>query len=278
VITGPALRRVSADPTHIEQLLMNLVVNSRDAMPRGGRLRIVTGNADLDAEFARTHDGAVVGSCVSLVVEDSGCGMTPDVLAHVFEPFFTTKPSGKGTGLGLATVYGIVKQAGGYITIDSTPGQGTRVSTYFPAVDGLPAQRGKSAPAAESLRGTETILVAEDQYGVRLLIRRVLERYGYRVLMPESIADVLAAAARHDEPIHMLLSDVIMPEMSGPDLAQRIVRIRPDIRVLYVSGYPSRHDFGVMSRKTAFLAKPFTPQTLAAKVRECLDQPDLKGA
>jgi PAS domain S-box-containing protein len=277
ITVGTNLGRVKADPGQIEQLLMNLVINARDAMPKGGRICLKTANADLDAEFVRKHDGAVAGRYVRIVVEDSGCGMTPEVLAHVFEPFFTTKPAGKGTGLGLATVYGIVKQSGGYITIDSAPSAGTKVTTFLPRVDApAVANTTMGTPSERALNGTETILVAEDQPGVRALIRRVLELYGYTVLMSDNVMGTISIAECHNGAIDLLLSDVIMPDMSGPDLAQRVVRIRPAIRVLYVSGFTTHPAVGIgaSSPKAAFLSKPFTPQALAMKVRECLDRRD----
>jgi two-component system cell cycle sensor histidine kinase/response regulator CckA len=275
LVQGENLGSVKVDPGHIEQLLMNLVVNARDAMPKGGRIRLTTSNAELDAEFVRRHDGAVAGKFVRIEVQDTGCGMAQDVLAHVFEPFFTTKPAGKGTGLGLATVYGIVKQSGGYITIDSTRGAGTTITTYLPRVNALASV--SAAPMSESavLTGTETILVAEDQPGVRALIRRILEPQGYTILMGNTVAEVLAIAERHDGRIDLLLSDVIMPDMSGPDLAQRLVRQRPELKVLYVSGYTAHQAItnGGLGSRAAFLMKPFTPRALAAKVRERLDCP-----
>jgi PAS domain S-box-containing protein len=276
VIHGTGLGSVKADAGQIEQLLMNLVINARDAMPKGGRICLQTANAELDNEFVRTHEGATEGRFIRIMVKDTGCGMAPDVLAHMFEPFFTTKPAGKGTGLGLATVYGIVKQNGGYITIDSAQGIGTTVTIDLPRVD-LPTRATAAAPALmRPLNGGETILVAEDQPGVRALIRRILEPYGYTVLMSDNVTDAISIAEHHGGPIDLLLSDVMMPDLSGPDLAQRIVRSRPAIRVLYVSGFAAHPAVGTdaSSRNAAFLSKPFTPQGLVTKIRECLDHND----
>ena len=273
IVAAPSLSRTKADPGQIEQLLMNVVVNARDAMPQGGTLTIATANVVLDSEFARRHVGAVPGRYVSLTVQDTGDGMTPDVLARVFEPFFTTKGPGKGTGLGLSTVFGLVKQSGGYITVESTLGVGTTVTTYWPTVDEQVASA-VAQPSVQTLEGTETILLVEDETGVRQLIRRVLERYGYTVLPARDGGDALAIEEGYRRPIHLLVSDMIMPGLGGPDLAQRIVQRRPAIRVLFMSGYASREaiDLGVSSHNASFLQKPFGPETLAAKVRERLDR------
>ena len=274
IVTHPALALCRVDASQMEQLIVNLVVNARDAMPRGGSLRIATSNVELGPEFVRHHDGAVAGHYVALSVQDSGCGIDADVLAHVFEPFFTTKPDGKGTGLGLSTVYGIVKQSGGYITIDSEPGLGTTVTTYLPVA--LEAGPGPVTTAAVTrvLSGTETILLAEDEPALRRLMQRTLQQCGYTVLNAQSAADAIAVSERHPGAIDLLLSDVVMPGLSGPDLAQRIVRLRPAIKVLYVSGFTSHALFqgGSVDPGTCFLGKPFTRQVLAAKVRECLDR------
>ena len=270
-----ATQPVMADPGRIEQVLLNLVVNARDAMPTGGPLLITTANVELDETAARRYPDGKCGRFVRLAVEDAGCGMTADVLAHVFEPFFTTKPSGKGTGLGLSTVYGIVKQSGGWIAVDSVAGRGTTISTFWPIDNGTGAladQPGK--PLESALRGSETILLVEDEPGIRNLIRRTLESRGYQVL---DACDVTAAVAISDSyhgTIDMLLTDIIMPVMNGPDVAQRIIRQRPDIKVLYVSGYPHtlRLDQRRSSGRLSFLAKPFTPTALATIVRECFDK------
>jgi signal transduction histidine kinase len=274
IAAAPSLGSAKVDPGHVEQLLLNLVVNARDAMPRGGTVKIATANRSLDADFVRRHVGAVPGSYVSLTVTDSGCGMKPEVLARVFEPFFTTKPIGKGTGLGLSTVYGIVKQNGGYITVDSALGTGTTFTIYLPHVDG-PAEALSSGPSpARALTGKETVLLVEDEAGVRELVRKTLERYGYHVLPAQDADDATVIEGRYSGHIHLLLTDIVMPGLTGPDLAQRLVRRRPSMAVLYMSGFVHRVavDLGSISTKTSFLQKPFTPVGLATKVRECLDR------
>jgi two-component system cell cycle sensor histidine kinase/response regulator CckA len=273
VVAEPTLPPVVADPGQLEQVLVNLVVNSRDAMPNGGRLTIATAATTIDEAFARRHAGAVPGPYVCLIVADVGCGMTEDVLGHVFEPFFTTKPQGQGTGLGLSTVYGIVKQNGGYITIASGPGRGTTVTIFWPvAAGGLVPSPSMQSPT-QSLQGTETILLVEDEAGVRSLMRKTLQSYGYDVLEARDVHDALTLATTHQTQIHLVLSDVIMPGMNGPDLAQRIVAERPAIKVLYVSGFPSSWltEREGTRRRIHFLAKPFAPQALVTRVRECLD-------
>jgi CheY-like chemotaxis protein len=273
IVAAPSLGRTKADPGQIEQLLMNLVVNARDAMPQGGTLTITTANVVLDGEFTRRHVGAVPGRYVSLTVQDTGCGMTPDVLARVFEPFFTTKEPGKGTGLGLSTVDGLVKQSGGYITVESTRGVGSTVTTYLPRVDELVESAAGRPRSVQTLEGTETILLVEDDAGVRNLMRKVLERYGYMVLQARDADHAIAIEDGYRGAIHLLVSDMIMPKLSGPELAQRIVRRRPAIQVLFVSGYASREaiDLGVSSQNASFLQKPFRREALAQKVRERLD-------
>jgi two-component system, cell cycle sensor histidine kinase and response regulator CckA len=221
----------------------------------------------------RVHAGAVAGSYVALTVEDNGCGMTQDVLTHVFEPFFTTKPAGQGTGLGLSTVYGIVKQNDGYVTIESEPGIGTTVTVFWPTKTDQVHAVASSASPSRVLAGAETILLVEDEPGVRSLMRKTLEPYGYRVLEARDVSHALALAATHQGQVDLLLSDVIMPGLNGPDLAQRIVAQRPTIRIVYVSGFPNSLIPGGNGtrQRVWFLPKPFSPQALAAKVRECLD-------
>jgi PAS domain S-box-containing protein len=273
-ITGaPRLDPVKVDPSQIEQVVVNLAVNARDAMPKGGTLTITTRNVELDRAFVQRHAGAVEGKYIAITVQDSGCGMTADVLAHVFEPFFTTKPVGKGTGLGLATVHGIVKQSGGYITIDSAPGAGTAVTTYLPSVNVTPASAQAPAVASPAVPGSETILLVEDEPGVRQLMQRTLERSGYTVLKAATATDAIAIAANHRRPIDLLVSDVVMPDVSGPDVAQRIASLHPAMKVLFVSGFTHQIaiDCRSMSGRAAFLPKPFTPLALTVKVRECLD-------
>ena len=235
-VLDPALGRVKADPGQIEQVMMNLVVNARDAMPQGGHLTIETSNVELDETYARNHVTVKAGPHVMLAVADTGVGMLPETQAHIFEPFFTTKEQGKGTGLGLATVYGIVKQSGGSIWAYSEPGQGSVFKIYLPTVsEGPVAEQTKMEP--DSSGGTETILVIEDEVGVRSLINLALASSGYTVLEADSAESALEICARHDGPIHLLLTDVVMPQMSGPRVAEQVAAMRPDIKVLYMSGY-----------------------------------------
>lgn len=271
VATGSAAGRAHVDPGQIEQVLTNLVVNARDALPKGGAITIATTDVEFEAEFVRHNAGAVEGPYVALRVTDNGRGMPPDVIAHAFEPFFTTKPPGKGTGLGLSTVHGIVKQSGGYVTIDSQLGHGTTVTVYFPRVDAplppLVAARQHASTAA----ATETILLVEDERTIRELSRRILERQGYAVLLAQDGIDALAIEASHSSPIHLLLTDIVMPGLSGPDLAQRLVHRRPTMKVLYMSGFARLPlAFETMNERTGFLQKPFTPETLSSKIRATL--------
>jgi two-component system cell cycle sensor histidine kinase/response regulator CckA len=272
---APLLTAITADPGQVEQLLMNLAVNSRDAMPKGGRLTIRTSNVEVDAAFVRNHPGAATGEYASIAVEDTGHGIPAELLERVFEPFFTTKPLGKGTGLGLATVYGIAKQSGGFVSIASTVGVGTTVTSYFPrAHEALREVPERVRPQAE-LHGAETVLVAEDQVAVRDLMVRVLEGLGYAVLAARDGSDAIRIEEGHTGPIDLLLSDVIMPGLNGPDLAQRLLSRRPSLRVLYVSGFTSHlaTRLGTIGARAGFLQKPFTPDRLARKVREVLDAP-----
>jgi CheY-like chemotaxis protein len=284
IVAAPLLGKTKADPGQIEQLLMNLVVNARDAMPQGGALTITTANVVIETAFAQEHVGMQPGKYVSLTVQDDGTGMSPAVLARVFEPFFTTKGPGKGTGLGLSTVFGLVEQSGGHITIESAEGIGTAVTTYWPTtVEHVQSTPEAATGSAVTGGGTETILLVEDENGVRHLIGRVLKRYGYTVLSARGGEEAIALEAQFTGPIHLLVSDMVMPGLSGPDIAQRIVRRRPEIEVLFVSGYSSREaiDRGVSSHHASFLQKPFRPETLAQKVRERLDrhrgQPETSG-
>ena len=271
IVAGPDLDRVKADVGQIDQLILNLAVNARDAMPRGGTLRVATANVHLDTEFARRHVGAVPGGYVSLTVQDTGCGMTRAVLAHVFEPFFTTKPAGQGTGLGLATVYGIVKQSGGYVSIASEPNRGTTVTVYLPRVDEEAAPPPVQPPRARTLAGRETILLVEDEPGLRMLMHRVLQQHGYVILNAANVTEALEIARGRQTPIDLLVTDVVMPGLSGPELAQRVVVSQPAIKLLYVSGFADVAAEALRHRHAPLLAKPFTALTLAERVRACLD-------
>jgi signal transduction histidine kinase/CheY-like chemotaxis protein len=269
----PGLGRVKADRGQIEQVVMNLAVNARDAMPQGGRLILETANVELDDEYVRRHVGARPGPHVMLAVSDTGTGIPREIQAQIFEPFFTTKEQGKGTGLGLATVYGIVKQSGGYIEVDSEPGQGTVFRIYLPRLDAAAVTVDRSVRPAAAAGGTETILLVEDEEGVRELARDILRASGYTVLEARNGAEALLLCERHQGPLDMLLTDVVMPRMSGRELAERLAPLRPELSVLYMSGYTDdaviRH--GVLAAGTAFLQKPFTPAALVQRVRETLD-------
>lgn len=266
------LGNVRVDPGQVQQVIMNLVVNARDAMPSGGRLLIETANADLTEEYGERRQPVIPGRYVMLAVSDTGVGMTPEVMGRIFEPFFTTKEKGKGTGLGLSTVYGIVKQSSGYVWVYSEPGRGTTFKVYLPRVD---APVDVLAPARETgtIVGTETILLAEDDESLRRLARGLLERLGYTVLEAPNAAQALALAASHAGPIHLLVSDVVMPGASGRELARRLAASRPDTKVLYMSGYTDDAivHHGMLEPGLNFLQKPFTPSTLTRKVREVLD-------
>lgn len=269
----PALGHVKADQGQIEQVIMNLVANARDAMPQGGRLVIETRNVDLK-ETTRQSQNVRIGHYVLLSVSDTGEGMDVTTRERLFEPFFTTKELGKGTGLGLATIYGIVKQSGGYIFVYSERGQGTTFKIYLPRVDELVTPLPFGPVEAVLPRGTETILLVEDEPGVRGFVRNVLQQYGYTVLEARHGIEALLVANQHPTSIHLLLTDVVMPQMSGPEVAEQLVSLRPDIKVLYMSGYSDNAvvHYGVMAPETTFLQKPYAPDILVRKVREVLDQ------
>jgi len=269
---APDLGAVRADVGQLEQVLMNLAVNARDAMPTGGRLTVETANVEHDPDYAREREAAAVRQFAMLAVSDTGCGMDEATKARIFEPFFTTKEPGKGTGLGLATVYGIVKQAGGFIWVYSEPGQGTSFKIYLPEVDAT-AERTTAVAGARAPRGTETVLLVEDAAAVRAVTKQVLERQGYVVLEAPDGEAALRLAQQHRGPIHLLLTDVVLPRVSGRELAERLTQVRPDMKVLYASGYTDdsvvRH--GILELGTAYLQKPFSPESLARKVRNVLD-------
>jgi nitrogen-specific signal transduction histidine kinase/CheY-like chemotaxis protein len=267
------LHRVKADPGQIEQVLMNLVINARDAMPAGGRLGIETRNVNRDADNTRQHPEARPGPHVCLSVSDTGCGMSEAVKQRIFEPFFTTKGTDKGTGLGLATVLDIVRQHGGHITVDSAPDRGTTFAVYLPAVEDAVPEAGRDWVPVSLRRGSETILVAEDDDQLRPLIRNILECYGYRVLEARRGEEAVAVCRSHPDRIHLVLTDVVMPEMSGPELALRLREQRPEMRCLFMSGYPGEAvaRYGVQGPDMALLQKPFSAAALAEGLRQALD-------
>jgi len=268
------LGRTKVDPGQIEQVVMNLAVNARDAMLKGGKLTIETANVELDEAYAGAHIAVKPGPYVMLSVSDTGVGMTAEVRERGFEPFFTTKEKGKGTGLGLSTVYGIVKQSGGNIWVYSEPGQGTAFKIYLPRVD-EPLEELKERVIKEELpRGSETILVVEDEEEVRKLAVRILSGQGYKVLEASQGPDAFLICTEHDGPIHLLLTDVVMPKMSGRELAETLMSIRPRIKVLYMSGYTSNAivHHGVLEEGTNYIQKPFAVGALARKVREVFDK------
>ena len=270
---APDLGRVKADPGQIEQVVMNLVVNARDAMPTGGRLTVETRNVELGSSYAENHQGVRPGPYVMLAVSDTGCGMDAATLARIFEPFFTTKEVGKGTGLGLATVYGVVKQSGGHVAVYSEAGRGTAFKIYLPrTVDAARAGASLTGPAAAP-RGDETVLLADDDEAIRRIAGIVLESSGYTVLAAQDGDEALQIGRAHPGPIDLLVTNVVMPKMSGRQLAESLAPVHPQMRVLYLSGYTDdavvRH--GVLEAGTAFLQKPFTPGVLARKAREVLD-------
>jgi len=264
---------VKADPGQIEQVIVNLAVNSRDAMPKGGKLILETTNVELDENYATRHEPAKPGSYVMLAVTDSGCGMDEATMARLFEPFFTTKEVGKGTGLGLATVYGIVKQSGGYIWAYSEAGHGTTFKVYLPREEMVAEPVKKEDTPLYSSEGEETVLVVEDEQMVRELVREILSRQGYDVLEAGRGTEALEVSERHKGPIHLLITDVVMPGMTGPELARRLTAHRPAMKVLFMSGYTDDAilHHGVLEPGTEFLQKPFTARPLGGKVRQMLD-------
>ncbi len=271
---APGLGRVLVDPSNVEQVIMNLAVNARDAMPIGGKLTIETGNVELDLGYARQHLGFKPGPHVMLAVSDTGTGMDRATQARIFEPFFTTKEVGKGTGLGLSTVFGIAQQAGGSVWVYSELGKGTTLKVYLPRVDG-DVETAKPSLDLGTLRGSETILLVEDQEQVRAVAHGILKRHGYRVIGSQNAGEALLVCETQPGVIHLLLTDVVMPHLSGAELAKRIAVTRPSTKVLCMSGYTDdsviRH--GVLESGVAFLQKPFTPESLARKVREVLNTP-----
>jgi PAS domain S-box-containing protein len=271
----PQLDAVKADPGQVEQVIVNLVVNARDAMASGGTLTIETANVELDEAFVARHSDAGMepGPYVMLAVTDTGTGMTPEVQAHLFEPFFTTKAQGHGTGMGLSTVYGIVKQSGGYIWVQSEVGKGTSFQVYLPRVAATPEECPEEECEAGTLGGNETVLLVEDDNGLRAVACRVMRKYGYQVIEARNGQEALDICGRHDGRIDIVVTDMVMPEMSGAELVQRMEACNPQIRVLFMSGYTrdvvARES--IMREGSGFIEKPFTPDDLAMKVREVIE-------
>jgi PAS domain S-box-containing protein len=269
-----AVGKITVDPGQMEQVIMNLIVNARDAMPSGGAIAIATTDLVVDETYAAEHVGLKSGPYVLLEVSDTGVGMDKATQARAFEPFFTTKEAGHGTGIGLATVFGIVQQMGGMIWLASELAQGTTFKIYFPAARAIPTRASIPYPELRTLRGSETILLVEDEEGVRVLARTILCRYGYNVLEAQSGGDAFLLCEQHKATIDLLLTDIVMPRMNGRQLAERLLVIRPDLKVLYMSGHTDdaiiRH--GVQDSTIAFIQKPITPEPLARKVREVLGE------
>ncbi len=265
-----------ADPGQIEQVIMNLAVNARDAMPRGGRLTIQTGHAELDEDYARDHVGARPGNYVMLAVADTGCGMDKETRSMLFEPFFTTKEKGKGTGLGLASVYGIVKQSGGNIWVYSEPGRGTTFKIYLPRTEPETVEKSTPVHAEAATAEGVRILVVEDDKALRRLCERMLSRLGYRPVIAADGADALRRVEEKESPPDLLMTDVVMPDMSGPALAARLQQKWPDLKVLYMSGYTDNAivHHGVLDPGVNFIEKPFTARDLADKVQRVLSAAD----
>jgi CheY-like chemotaxis protein len=273
VRASASLGAVRADPGQLEHILMNLAVNARDAMPRGGTVTVETANADLSEAFSRTHPGTLAGQYVMLSVQDTGTGIDEHTLAHIFEPFFTTKEPGKGTGLGLSMVYGIVKQSGGYITVDSEVGAGTTFRIYLPRVNGTEELQSLEAKPAAREPGSGTVLLVEDEDAVRSLVETILTSDGYKVLVADSPEEATGICRAFPGTIDVLLTDVVMPEMSGPELADRLLGLRSGLRVIYMSGYAGEHldEQGVSAEGASLLQKPFTAAALEEKIRQALN-------
>ena len=268
------LGNVEADPGQVEQVILNLCVNARDAMPRGGKITIETANVELDESYIRTHRTVIPGPYVMMAISDDGAGMDKETQSRIFDPFFTTKERGKGTGLGLSTVYGIVKQSEGNIWVYSEPGQGTTFKIYLPRVEKSVEKIAQTKEPVKSLTGTETILLVEDDGMVRNIVHGILKDYGYKVLVAENGKEALKICEENKGPIHLMLTDVVMPEMGGPKLAEHLKNSRPEIKVLYMSGYTDNTivHHGILDKEMNFIQKPFTPETLGVKVRGMLEE------
>jgi CheY-like chemotaxis protein len=269
----PELALVMADRGQVEQIVMNLAVNARDAMPKGGTLTIETANVELDEHYSKTHLAVNPGPYVALTLTDTGTGMTPEVQARLFEPFFTTKEPGKGTGLGMATVYGVVRRSGGSVGVYSELGRGTSFKVYFPRAAATEMVVDAPAPVARPRAGTQTVLVVEDEDGLRRLAKRLLQRQGYNVLIAAD-ADEALRLFEENPSIDVLLTDVVMPGTSGPELTRALAERRPGLKVVYMSGYTENAivHHGVLKPGVAFIHKPFTSDTLSRKIREVLDR------
>lgn len=266
----PALGHIKADQGQIEQIIVNLIVNSRDAMPHGGEVTIGTANVELDEDYARRHSPQLPGSYVELVISDTGTGMDAETQARIFEPFFTTKEIGKGTGLGLSTVYGVVRQSGGHIWVYSELGHGTTFRIYFPHTGQEVRAEKPAAGLSPPRRSAETILLVEDAEAVRELTRSLLTDSGYTVLEVDHPDKAIEIAQSHKGPIHLLLTDVVMPGMNGRALAEKLAPIRPDMKVIYTSGYTGFSQSALIDSDLIFLPKPFTKESLLSKLREVL--------
>jgi PAS domain S-box-containing protein len=271
---APDLGFTTADPSQIEQVIMNLVLNARDAMSEGGRLIIETRNAELDRNTVRQHPEAKPGKYVMLAISDTGKGMDRETQSHIFEPFFTTKKENEGSGLGLATVYGIIKQSNGFIWVYSEPQHGSTFRIYLPMSDHIEEKESESKPEKEDLHGSETILLVEDEEDVRTLVKETLEMMEYQVIEAANGKEALDICRNNQITIHLVLTDVVMPVMGGPELVENLSRLKPDARIIYMSGYTEDaivHK-GVLEPGTHFIQKPFTPVSLMQKVREVLDK------
>jgi len=273
-LPGSNIWPVKIDPSQIDQILANLCVNARDAIAGVGKVTIETQNAAFDETYCADHAGLVSGEYVLLALSDDGCGMDKETLSHLFEPFFTTKGAGKGTGLGLATVYGIVKQNNGFLNVYSEPGQGTTLKVYLPRYEGKAEQTRMEGPQEPVMRGHETVLVVEDEEALLDLNKRILEKQGYRVLAASTPSEAIRLAEDYPGEIHLLMTDVVMPEMNGRDLSDKILSRYPHMRCLFTSGYTADviAHHGVLDEGVHFIQKPFSRKDLAAKVRKALDR------